>query len=103
MPVDPSLAIGGGRGADWSIKPVDAPPSPPTRAGFGSLLADSLEALTETQIQAAKASQALAAGQAVDPASVVVAVERAQLAMQLASQVRNKAVEAAQTILQTQV
>ena len=32
-----------------------------------------------------------------------MAVERAQLAMQLASQVRNKSVEALQTIFSTQV
>ena len=40
--------------------------------------------------------------QATDPTSVVMSVERAQLAMQLASQIRNKAVEAVQTIFQTQ-
>ena len=49
------------------------------------------------------ASQALATGQASDPTSVVMAVERAQLAMQLASQIRTKAVEAAQDIFNTQV
>ena len=48
-------------------------------------------------------SQALATGQASDPTSVVMAVERAQLAMQLASQIRTKAVEAAQEIFHTQV
>ena len=45
----------------------------------------------------------LATGQATDPTAVVMAVERAQLAMQMASQIRTKAVEAAQTIFQTQV
>ena len=49
------------------------------------------------------ASQALATGQATDPTAVVMAVERAQLAMQLAGQIRTKAVEAAQDIFHTQV
>ena len=44
-----------------------------------------------------------ATGQATDPTAVVMAVERAQLAMQLASQIRTKAVEAAQDIFHTQV
>ena len=48
-------------------------------------------------------AQALATGQASDPTAVVMAVERAQLAMQLASQIRTKAVEAAQDIFHTQV
>ena len=49
------------------------------------------------------AAQALATGEATDPTAVVMAVERAQLAMQLASQIRTKAVEAAQDIFHTQV
>ena len=53
--------------------------------------------------EAADAAQALATGQASDPTAVVMAVERAQLAMQLASQIRTKAVEAAQDIFHTQV
>ena len=40
----------------------------------------------------------MATGKATDPTEVVMAVERAQLAMQLASQVRTKAVEAAQAL-----
>jgi flagellar hook-basal body complex protein FliE len=52
---------------------------------------------------AAGAAQALASGQATDPTAVVMAVERAQLAMQLAGQIRTKAVEAAQDIFHTQV
>ena len=67
------------------------------------MLSNSIQSLGDTQSEAAKASQALATGQASDPTSVVMAVERAQLAMQLASQIRTKAVEAAQDIFHTQV
>lgn len=102
MPIDPAFAIDAVRGAEWSIPPIEATETARSD-GFGSMLANSLDALNKTQTDAAKAAQALASGQATDPAAVVMAVERAQLAMQLASQVRTKAVEAAQTIFQTQV
>jgi flagellar hook-basal body complex protein FliE len=72
-------------------------------SSFGSLLGQSIQSLQSSQDQAASASQALATGQASDPTAVVMAVERAQLAMQLASQIRTKAVEAAQDIFHTTV
>ncbi len=91
-------------GPEFRIEPV-APPAPEEAAGtgFGDLLGRSLEALAAGQQEAATAAQALATGQAEDPTAVVMAVERAQLAMQLASQIRTKAVEAAQDIFHTQV
>ena len=67
------------------------------------MLGDSISALAKTQNDAATQAQALATGQADDPTAVVMAVERAQLSMQLAGQIRNKAVEAAQEIFRTQV
>ena len=62
-----------------------------------------IEALAKTQNDALAQAQALATGQASDPTAVVMAVERAQLSMQLAGQIRTKAVEAAQEIFHTQV
>ena len=101
IPIDPSFAVGG---PEWSIAPVDpAQATPPTGSGFGDMLGKSLQGLADSQTEAANASQALATGQASDPTAVVMAVERAQLAMQLASQIRTKAVEAAQDIFHTQV
>jgi flagellar hook-basal body complex protein FliE len=103
MPVDPSMAIGGLNGAEWQIGGLESPAAPSSGASFGSMLGNSLSSLAATQTEAAAASQALASGQATDPTAVVMAVERAQLAMQLASQIRTKAVEAAQDIFHTQV
>jgi flagellar hook-basal body complex protein FliE len=101
MPIDPSFAVSG---ADWQMPPVDAPSSTSGGdSGFGQMLGDSISSLSKTQTDAASASQSLATGQASDPTAVVMAVERAQLAMQLASQIRTKAVEAAQDIFHTQV
>ena len=68
------------------------------------MLANSIQSLADHAGPTPRApSQALATGQATDPTSVVMAVERAQLAMQLAAQIRTKAVEAAQDIFHTQV
>jgi flagellar hook-basal body complex protein FliE len=70
---------------------------------FGSLLTAKIGALNDIQNSAADASQALATGQATDVASVVTTVEQAALAMQLAVQVRNKAVDAYQELMRMQV
>jgi flagellar hook-basal body complex protein FliE len=100
-PIDPSFSISG---PEWQIGGVQ-PPQPTTGqpGGFGGMLSNSLQGLSDLQTDAASQSQALATGQASDPTSVVMAVERAQLAMQLAGQIRTKAVEAAQDIFHTQV
>ena len=80
-----------------------AKPSAANPAGFGSALTEAISSLEKTQQSAAAASQALATGTVKDPESAVVTVEDAQMAMQLAAQIRTKATEAAQTIFQTQV
>ena len=91
-------------GTDWQIGPIDGPaPVGDSKSGFGGMLGNALSSLQATQTDAAQASQDLAAGKATDPTEVVMSVERAQLAMQLASQIRTKAVEAAQDIFHTQV
>lgn len=103
IPVDPAFAV---TGPEFRVDGLPAPgEATPESAGsgFGDLLGKSLQSLATSQQQAADAAQALATGQASDPTAVVMAVERAQLAMQLASQIRTKAVEAAQDIFHTQV
>lgn len=71
--------------------------------GFGGELTNAISSLEKTQQSGDSAAQALATGNVADPEAAVVTVEDAQLAMQLASQIRNKATEAAQSIFQTQV
>lgn len=106
-PVDPAMLV---RGGEWNVGSPDGgtlqPPGAPGGAGgsgFGSMLADQIGALENLQTDAAKASTALAAGQATDPAAVVMAVERARLGMQMASQIRTKAVDAVQDVFHTQI
>ena len=104
MPViDPSFLTSG---AEWRIGGATSPTEGADAAGgagFGGILGNQISKLTDLQNQAADASQQLATGQATDPTAVVMAVERAQLAMQLAGQLRTKGVEALNDILHTQV
>lgn len=71
--------------------------------GFGNALTGAISSLEQTQQSADSASQALATGTVSDPESAVMTVQDAQLEMQLASQIRTKAAEAATSIFQTQV
>ena len=109
MPVDPSMAI---NGVEWQVPGIDG--QVPGGAGaaekagapgesFGDMLSNQVQGLQGLQNDAASQSQALATGQATDPSQVVMAVERARLGMQLASQIRTKLVEAQQDIFHTQV
>jgi flagellar hook-basal body complex protein FliE len=106
LPIDPSFLTSG---AEWAVPSVDGSSGaagaaqPSGGSGFGSMLTNQLGKLEGVQDQASQASQALATGQATDPEAVVMAVERAQLSMQLASTLRNKAVEAFNDVFHTQV
>ena len=105
MPIDPSMAL---TGPEWRIAPIEGAGAAAEAergggTGFGGMLGDALGALAKTQTEAAAGARQLAAGTAQDPTAVVMAVERAQLSMQLASQVRNKVVDAAQEIFHTQI
>jgi flagellar hook-basal body complex protein FliE len=97
-----------GSGAEFvppSIGDVTGPAqaAEPQGGGFGAALEKALGALVDSQKEAAVQSQALATGQAQSIDSVVLAVEKASLSLELAAQVRNKAVEAYQDIFRMQV
>ena len=107
MPIDPTMAV---NGAEWqigSIGSVDGAgagtEAPAAGSGFGGALAKQIGQLDAMQQDAATASQELATGQATDPSATVMTIERARLAMQLASQIRTKGVEALQDVFHTQV
>jgi flagellar hook-basal body complex protein FliE len=110
MPIDPSMAI---KGLDWNVGSVGKLDGTPTTGaegtqgagsgGFGQVLGQQLGALEKTQTDASAASRSLADGTATDPTAAIVAVERAQLSMQLAAQLRTKGVEALQEVFRTQV
>jgi flagellar hook-basal body complex protein FliE len=71
--------------------------------GFGKALMDSLNSLDASQADASNQAQQLATGQAKDVSSVVMSVEKASLDLQLATQIRNKGLEAYQEIFRMSV
>lgn len=97
-----------GAATEWqvpSLSEADGVAGAPEGGGgsFGSMLGGQLKGLQGLQNDAAEASRSLADGTAADPSQVVVAVERAQLAMQLAAQLRTKSVDAISEVMRTQV
>ena len=121
-PIDPSAVLGGfqipsigslssvdGAGAtsgadQLGVSGVSGLSGPAgTGGGFGDALAQQVGKLADLQETAATASQSLANGTATDVGSVVTAVEKAQLAMQLAGQIRTKGSEALTDIFHTQI
>jgi flagellar hook-basal body complex protein FliE len=110
--IDPS-SLAGALPAEWTIGPLDEAgisdsglgslEGTPDKGAFASELGKQIGALADVQAEGAAASQALATGTATDPGQVVMAVERARLSMQLASQLRTKGVEAINEVFRTQV
>ena len=94
---------GGVEGASGIESATGVGSSTGAEGGFSSALTNAISSLDQSQQSASAAAQGLATGSVSDPESAVVTVEEAQLAMQLASQIRTKATEAAQQIFQTQV
>ncbi len=71
--------------------------------GFASLFGQALGSLGALQNQADAAAQQLGSGQSSDVASAVIAAEKANLGLDLAVQVRDKAISAYQAIMQLQL
>jgi flagellar hook-basal body complex protein FliE len=104
MTLPPVAALG----PEWQIPGIGGTAAPDTTAptgesNFGGVLAQQVGKLTDLQESAASASQSLANGTATDVSSVVTAVEKAQLAMQLAGQIRTRGAEAINDIFHTQI
>lgn len=102
MPLIPAAPVG-----PFSVGPLveNAPAtgSGSSGGGFGQALGDAMQQLDATQATADQQAQALATGQATDLSSVVMSVEKASLEVQLATQVRSKATDAFNQIMQMQV
>jgi flagellar hook-basal body complex protein FliE len=106
-----SGAIGPLGPSEWSVGSVGALGQDPAAAvngaagngTFGSALTGAINSLEQTQANATTASQQLATGQLTDPTQAITSVENASLAMDLASQIRTKLVNAVDTVFQTQV
>jgi flagellar hook-basal body complex protein FliE len=81
-----------------------SPAAPDAGEGsFGNALTKAVERLETSAAESSAAQRSVVDGSATDLTSVVMAVERAGLEMQVATQFRNKAVEAYQEIFRLQV
>ena len=112
----PAIGVGPLGAGEWSVGGIGAgvPSAGATAAGasgpqnaaggsFGDALTNAIGALENTQANATTAAQQLATGQLSDPTQAITAVENASLAMDLASQIRTKLVDAVNNVFQTQV
>ncbi|MBO4400765.1 MAG: flagellar hook-basal body complex protein FliE [Selenomonadaceae bacterium] len=70
---------------------------------FGEVLVDALKRTNELQLESDELNAALAAGRVEDISQVVVAAQKAELAIQLTLQIRNRAVSAYQEVMRMQV
>lgn len=70
---------------------------------FEEILRDSFNQLNQLQLDADKSIQDMVLGKTDDIHSVMIALQKAQVSLQFAVQVRNKLVEAYQEIMRMQV
>jgi flagellar hook-basal body complex protein FliE len=75
----------------------------PAQDGFASALREQIDELSRLHTEASQMEQAFAAGELSDVNQVVLAVQKADLALNLALQLRNKVVEAYQEMTRMQV
>ncbi|MDR7415632.1 MAG: flagellar hook-basal body complex protein FliE [Armatimonadota bacterium] len=85
------------------LGPVSASPIRETLSAFAEALERAVRSADELQRRADAAAAALADGRTDDVHAVMVAVEEANLALQLAIQVRNRLLEAYQELIRMQV
>lgn len=71
--------------------------------GFGNYLRDALKEVNRLETHADTLTKRLAAGDNVDIHDVMIATEKANIALQLTIQVRNKAVEAYNEVMRMQI
>lgn len=93
-PLGASEAAGGLFGSD--AKTSDTP-------SFGQMLQGALSQTSALQDHSAQMTQAFARGQVSDVHSVMIASEQATMALQLTTQVRNKAIDAYQEIMRISI
>ena len=70
---------------------------------FGTYLTDALKKTNALQLESDKQNALLAAGRIEDVSQVVVASQKAEIALQLTLQLRNRAMSAYQEIMRMQV
>lgn len=82
---------------------LEVGPGGPSAGSFGEVLGRALEELSRLENRADELTARLARGEAVELHEVIIATEKAQLALDLALQLRNRVVEAYQEIMRMPV
>ena len=106
MPAIPGISALGSAAKPELVGPAGIDGGTPVAGGgtgFAQLLTQKLSSVVDLQNQADSASQAVATGQSSDLAGATVAVEKASIAIDLVSAIRNKAVDAYQDVMRMQV
>jgi|WetSurMetagenome_2_1015567.scaffolds.fasta_scaffold1612353_1 flagellar hook-basal body complex protein FliE len=88
-----------------NIAPMSQPAAnePKNGASFGDALNKAIEQVNNLQTEADKMAVKVAAGDTDQIHQAIIAMEKASLALDLTIQVRNKAIEAYQELIRTQV
>jgi flagellar hook-basal body complex protein FliE len=93
----PISSIGGAS----PIAPID--PNHKAGSGFGAVLQDAIHKVEEFKTTASNGVEAFLSGEGEDLHKTIMATQRAELAMELFQQVRNKVVQAYQEVMRMQV
>ena len=72
-------------------------------AGFGSILQSSLDNVGRLQAEADQSLEELTNGRQTDIHSTMIAMEKAEVAFELALQIRNKLLNAYETLMRQQI
>ena len=83
--------------------PLEKNPQGTQKISFSGILKTSLDDVGRLQKEADQAVQDLAAGKGKDIHNVMIALEKAEISFQLVMQVRNKIINAYETIMRMQV
>lgn len=75
----------------------------PTGAGFSDLLGNVMDQVRRTAAEAQTVTQQVVSGQAADLSRVIMVSEKASLTLELATQLRNKMLDAYQEIMRMPV
>ncbi|WP_066067200.1 flagellar hook-basal body complex protein FliE [Neobacillus soli] len=81
-----------------NVHPVSSP-----KTSFSSALGEALQNANETIVNSEKMSERIATGEIKNIHDVTIAAQKAQIALQLTTTVRDKVVEAYQEIMRMQV
>ncbi|HHY92282.1 MAG TPA: flagellar hook-basal body complex protein FliE [Firmicutes bacterium] len=98
------MGILGVTNATWPLQPVgEALNHAGPGMSFGQVLGEYLQEVNQLQLDAVDKTRQLVAGEDIELHQVMLAAQKAEIALELTQTVRNKVVEAYQEIMRMQV